>query len=123
MAWNFLTNHALVLMYIGKQPECTGLQIAQPIGITERAARKIVADLEGAGYVQREKIGRRNRYHVDASLPLRHPAERAVTVGELLELLWHDHQNHASRGRVPSANGETLRDPARTIQREVTASE
>ena len=122
-SWNFLTNHGLALTYIGRQPECTGLEIAQAIGITERAARNIVADLEGAGYVQREKIGRRNRYQVDTSLPLRrHPAERTVTVGELLELLWRDHQNQASPGPVPSADGEIIKEP-QSNQREVIASE
>ncbi len=90
-AWSFLTNHALVLTYIGRYPDTTGLALAQAVGITERAARKIVADLLAKDYIQREKIGRRNRYRLNVSLPLRHPVERAATVGELLGLLWRDH--------------------------------
>lgn len=119
MAWNFLTNHGLALTYIGRHPECTGLEIAQAIGITERAARKIVADLENAGYIERERIGRRNRYQVDTSLPLRHRGERAVTVGELLELLWRDEPTHtaAPSSRVSSADGEIIRVPSLARER------
>jgi len=88
--WTFLTNHALVLTFIGRHPESTGLEVAQAVGITERAVRKIVDDLEVAGYIEREKVGRRNRYRVNPARPLPFPGERAVTVGELLHLLWRD---------------------------------
>ncbi|MBI2911224.1 MAG: winged helix-turn-helix transcriptional regulator [Chloroflexi bacterium] len=84
---NFLTNHGLVLTYIGRHPDSTGLEIAQAVGITERAARKIIADLGEDGYIEWEKVGRRNRYRINAHRPLQHLGERAVTVGELLELL------------------------------------
>ena len=87
-SWSFLTNHGLVLTYIGRYPDSTGLEIAQAVGITERAARKIVADFLAEGYIERDKVGRRNSYRLNAHLPLRHPAERAITVGELLGLLW-----------------------------------
>ena len=60
--WSFLTNYGLVLTYIGHYPDSTGLEIARAVGITERAARKIVADLLAEGYIEREKVGRRNRY-------------------------------------------------------------
>ena len=86
-SWSFLTNHGLVLTYIGRYPDSTGLEIAQAVGITERAARKIVADLLNEGYIEREKVGRRNRYRLNTLLPLRHPVERTATVGELLGLL------------------------------------
>ncbi len=89
-SWSFLTNHGLVLTYIGRYPDSTGLEIAQAVGITERAARNIVADLLEAGYIEREKVGRRNSYRLNAHLPLRHPGERTATVGELLDLLWRD---------------------------------
>lgn len=88
--WSFLTNHALVLTYIGRHPESTGREVAQAVGITERAVRKIVDDLEDASYVEREKVGRRNRYRINPTRPLPYPGERAVTVGELLRLLWPD---------------------------------
>ena len=90
-SWSFLTNHGLVLTYLGRYPDSTGLATAQAVGITERAARKIVADLLAEAYIEREKVGRRNRYRLHTTQPLRHPVERAVTVGELLGLLWRDH--------------------------------
>lgn len=89
-SWSFLTNHGLVLTYIGCYPDSTGLAIAQAVGITERAARKIVADLLSEEYIQVEKVGRRNRYRLNTNLRLRHPVERAITVGELLKLLSRD---------------------------------
>ena len=64
-SWSFLTNHALVLVHSGRRPDGTGIELAQAAGITERAVRNIAADLHGAGYIEREKIGRRNRYRVD----------------------------------------------------------
>lgn len=84
---NFLTNHGLVLTYIGRHPDSTGLEIAQAVGITERAARKIIADLGSDGYIEWEKVGRRNMYRINTHRPLQHLGERAVTVGELLQLL------------------------------------
>jgi DNA-binding IclR family transcriptional regulator len=85
-AWSFLTNHALVLACIGQQPESTGLQIAQRVGITERATRRIVDDLQAAGYVEREKVGRRNRYRVDLHRTVARFGERELTVRQFLEL-------------------------------------
>ena len=85
--WTFLTNHGLILIHVGNHPDSTGLEIARAAGITERAARKIVADLQADGYIEREKVGRRNRYRINSTLPLRYLGEHAVTVGELLNLL------------------------------------
>jgi hypothetical protein len=93
--WSFLTNHGLVLTHIGRYPDSTGLEIAQAVGITERAARKIVADLLAEEYIQLEKVGRRNRYRLNTARPLRHPVERTATVGELLMLLGRD--RHSKR--------------------------
>lgn len=98
-SWSLLANHGLVLTYIGRYPDSTGLEIAQAVGITERAARKIVADLLAESYVEREKIGRRNRYRLNTLLPLRHPGKCTITVGELLELLWREEASAA----VPAA--------------------
>lgn len=86
-SWNFLTNHALVLLYISQRPESTGLEIAQAVGITERATRRIVDDLQVAGYIEREKVGRRNRYRVDPVRPVARIGEREVTLGQLLALV------------------------------------
>jgi len=85
--WSFLTNHALVLLHISYRPDSTGLEIAQAVGITERASRRIVDDLEAAGYIERERVGRRNRYRVDVRRPLGRLGERIVTVGQLLALV------------------------------------
>jgi hypothetical protein len=89
-AWGFLTNHGLVLTHLGRNPDSTGLAIAQTVGVTERAARKIVAELMEEGYIEKEKVGRRNRYRLNTALLFPHPGERAVTVGELLGFLWGD---------------------------------
>ncbi|HEY3115533.1 MAG TPA: MarR family transcriptional regulator [Chloroflexota bacterium] len=88
--WSFLTNHALVLIHVGQRPESTGLDIAQAVGITERAARKIVGDLQTQGYIQREKIGRRNRYRMDLHHPVIQLSDRSLTVGQLLEFVHGD---------------------------------
>jgi hypothetical protein len=113
-SWSFLTNHGLVLTYIGRFPDSTGLEIAQAVGITERAARKIVADLLAEHYIDREKVGRRNSYRLNTHLPLRHPAERAATVGELLGLLWREEKAQAaSQGKLPGVspgNGDRTAD-------------
>ncbi len=86
-AWTFLTNHAHVLLSISADPNIRGRDIAERVGITERSAQSIVADLEEGGYLTRERIGRRNRYEVHGALPLRHPIEREHQVTELLGLV------------------------------------
>jgi predicted transcriptional regulator len=85
--WTFLTNHAHVLLCISKDPLIRQRDIAQLVGITERAAQKIVSELEEAGYVVRERVGRRNRYVVNRDVALRHPLEAHHEIGELLTLL------------------------------------
>ena len=88
--WTFLTNHAHVLLAISAEPQIRMKDIASQVGITERAAHRIVSDLEIAGYLKVSKIGRRNNYSVLRNLPLRHPAERHHRIGELLKVLAHD---------------------------------
>lgn len=85
--WTFLTNHAHVLLAITRDPEARLRDIAGLVGITERAAFRIVGDLAEAGYVTKTKRGRRNVYEVDADLPLRHPLEQQKSVRSLLELI------------------------------------
>ena len=86
-SWTFLTNHAHVLLCIASDPERRGRDIADRVGITERAAQAIVSDLVAAGYVTRTRVGRRNHYEVHPDLPLRHPIERSRQVRELLRLV------------------------------------
>jgi DNA-binding MarR family transcriptional regulator len=85
--WRFLSNHTQVLLCIARDPEIRVRDIAQMVGITERAAQRIVADLIEAGYVEREKVGRRNRYHLNVETSMRHAAQADHEIGELLHLL------------------------------------
>ena len=89
-SWTFLTNHAHVLLAIAAESEIRIRDIASEVGITERAAHRIVSDLEEAGYLEVTKVGRRNVYRIQRELPLRHPAERHHRIGALLKVLAHD---------------------------------
>jgi len=87
ISWTFLTNHAQVLLCIARDPGIRLRDIADRVGITERSAYGIVLDLADAGYIVKEKSGRRNRYEIQAHLPLPEPTTRERTVGEVLALL------------------------------------
>lgn len=86
-SWTFLTTHARVLLLVARDPGIRLRDIAASLDITERSAFGIIADLAEAGYVVKEKAGRRNRYRVQAHLPLPEPTARERTVGEMLALL------------------------------------
>jgi DNA-binding MarR family transcriptional regulator len=86
-SWSFLTNHAQVLLCIAHDPGIRLRDIAARLTITERSAYGIVTDLTEAGYIVKHKDGRRNRYQIQAHLPLPDPAGRKRTVGEILTLL------------------------------------
>ena len=85
--WSFLTNHARALLLVTRVPDARLKDVAAALGVTERTAYGIVADLTDAGYVVKVKDGRRNRYHVQAHLPLRDSVSRARPIGDVLELL------------------------------------
>jgi predicted transcriptional regulator len=85
--WTFLTNHAHVLLCVARDPDARLRDVASDVGITERAAQRIVADLVEAGYLEITKEGRRNRYAVRGDKPLRHPLEREHAIGEILTVL------------------------------------
>jgi DNA-binding MarR family transcriptional regulator len=85
--WSFLTNHARALLLIARDPDTRLRDLAAALDVTERTAYGIVADLTEAGYVVKLKDGRRNRYRVQAHLPLPDPIGRQRTIGELLEIL------------------------------------
>jgi DNA-binding transcriptional ArsR family regulator len=85
--WDFLTNHAHVLVCVAHDPGIRLRDIAAAVGITERAAHRILSELVEEGYVLRERQGRRNRYRVVPELPLRHPLVEGRAVGDLLEVL------------------------------------
>ncbi|HJY97318.1 MAG TPA: helix-turn-helix domain-containing protein [Streptosporangiaceae bacterium] len=86
-SWTFLTTHARVLLLVANDPGVRLRDIAASLDITERSAFGIITDLVEAGYVIKEKDGRRNRYHIQAHLPLPEPTARERTVGEVLALL------------------------------------
>jgi len=85
--WKFLTNHALVLCLIAQKPRITAREVSSTIGITEKATRNIINDLEAEGYVTKKKEGRRIRYGVDSELPLRSETQQDKAIGDLLEVL------------------------------------
>jgi hypothetical protein len=85
--WTFLTNHAQVLVSIARDPGIRLRDIGERVGITERAAHRIVVELADAGYITRERNGRRNRYTINAHFPLPDPIAREQNVGELLAIL------------------------------------
>ncbi len=85
--WRFLSNHTQVLLCLARDPNSRFRDLAERVGITERASQRIVADLIESGYVESEKVGRRNRYIVHRGIEMRHPAQRGHEIGELLEIL------------------------------------
>jgi hypothetical protein len=95
--WAFLTNHARVLLCIAEDPGIRLRDIGDRVGITERAAHRIVTELGDDGYITRQRIGRRNQYTINAHLPLPDPIAGTKRIGELLEIL------SGARGSKPRA--------------------
>lgn len=85
--WTFLSNHAHVLLLLARDPEIRLRDVAGTVGITERAVQRIVADLEQGRYIERERLGRRNRYRVHPEMPLRHPIEAHRRIASLISLV------------------------------------
>ena len=85
--WTFLTNHAQVLVCIAQDPGIRLRDIGERVGITERAAHRIVVELADGGYISREREGRRNHYTINARGPLPDPLAREQNIGELLAIL------------------------------------
>ena len=85
--WTFLTNHAHVLLSLAADPDATLREVAEQVGITERAAHRIVSDLEEVGALKRSREGRKNHYEIHTDFPLRHPIERHCSIGQLVEMV------------------------------------
>ena len=85
--WSFLSNHGAVLILIASQPQITAVEIGSQLGITERPVRRIISELETAGYLRRRREGRVNRYDVSPSLLLPGPVFKNMAVGDLLGIL------------------------------------
>lgn len=86
-SWTFLTNHSHVLLCIAANPDILTRDIADLVGITERSAQRIIAELEEAGYLSHKRVGRRNHYEVYPDRPLRHPLESHLEIDALLDVL------------------------------------
>ena len=103
--WAFLTNHALVLSYLAKHPSITAREISMDIGITERAIRKIIADLDEAGYINKRKVGRGTRYRINPDLSMRSDTHDDIAIGGFLEALgW---KRRRRRSQADKSSGDT----------------
>lgn len=112
--WTFFTNHSHVLVFLATHPDQPLRVAAEAIGITERAVQRIVAELEESGVVQRERVGRSNRYTLKLDAPLRHALERHCTIGDILGVILdrrRDVEAEAPQSKVPAAR---RRGPAPT---------
>jgi len=108
--WSFLTNHAAAMVVIAHDPGVRLRDIAATLDVTERSAFGIVTELVGAGYVVKEKEGRRNRYHIQGHLPMRDSVARERTIGEILAVLVKDGAltNTDHPAREPAASTRRL---------------
>jgi DNA-binding MarR family transcriptional regulator len=105
-SWTFLSNHAHVLLCVAADPDRTLHDIAEHVGITERGVQLILADLIAEGYLERERVGRRNHYKIHPEGRLRHPLEAHHRVADLVEALGLD-----TGGRVPPPGGAEAGSP------------
>jgi len=85
--WKFITSHGTVLVQVAREPQATVREIAEKAGLTERQAHRVLADLEAEGYIERERVGRRNHYSINAERPMRHPSVSDREIGRLLAAL------------------------------------
>jgi DNA-binding transcriptional ArsR family regulator len=100
--WSFITNHGLVLAAIARRPRSTAREIGDSVGITERAAHKIIRDLEEGGYITKSRVGRRNQYRIHPRVPIKdEPSDSAV--GELLAMLGWKRWQSRSKAAAKSA--------------------
>ena len=84
---DFITDEELTSLALAADPDLRLREVARYVGITERAVQRIIQDLEEGGFIERERVGRRNRYHVLTDKALRHPIEAHRNIGNLLELI------------------------------------
>ena len=126
-SWRFLTNHARVLLCIAQDPDLRLRDAAATLGITERSAYGIITDLTEAGYVVKQRCGRRNRYQIQADLPLPGPGSHEPAIGDVLALLSGEDVSHradaSSRRRSPQAGAAARRTarPSRSPRSGTTA--
>jgi DNA-binding MarR family transcriptional regulator len=94
-SWTFLTNHTQVLLCLTRDPDMRLRDVAESVGVTERAVQRIVAELVDAGYLERRRVGRRNHYTVNRDHAMRHVAQVGHQIGGLLDLLESDERPSA----------------------------
>ena len=109
--WGFLTNHARVLVCIAHDPGARLRDIAASLGITERSAHSIVTDLTRAGYLIRQKDGRRNRYQIQAHLAVPGPGTRDPAIGEIVALFAAQNRLISGPARASDADAGGIRQP------------
>lgn len=90
--WTFLTNHSHVLLCLVESPSIKMREIAEKVGITERAVQNIIADLSEENYIDRERKGRRNNYQINTEMHLKHPIEEHKTLADLIQLIYDNEQ-------------------------------
>src|SRR5579872_5322362 len=112
VSWGFLTNHARVLLCVAHDPGVRLRDIAASLGIIERSAHGFVTDLTAAGYVVKQKDGRRNRYQIQAHMPLREPASQEPAIGEVLALLAGTRTVRHRTARTSDRDARSIRQPA-----------
>jgi MarR family len=115
--WTFLTNHLHVLACLARDPELRIRDIADRIGITERATVQILSQLEATGYLTKTRVGRRNHYTVHGELPLRHPMHKGRQVGELLRVIEPEIAPARSRRHLPKQPAASPKQPAASRRR------
>lgn len=103
--WTYLSNHAHVLLCLAHEPTARLRDVAERVGITERAVQTIVSDLEASGAITRIREGRRNRYRLHHQIGLRHPVEAHCTIGDLIAMTGLPVAGQASGSRAAGANG------------------
>ena len=104
--WSFITNHGLILAAIAKHPHSTAREIGDNVGIAERAAHKIIRDLENDGYISKDKVGRQNQYRIHPDIPIKDEASDAA-VGELLAMLgWKRRARRAKSAELNNINAK-----------------
>lgn len=85
--WAFVTSHGAMLVEVARTPDATVRDLAARAALTERQAHRVLGDLVEGGYVERQRVGRRNQYSVNEAAALRHPSVTSSRIGELLEVL------------------------------------
>jgi DNA-binding transcriptional ArsR family regulator len=114
VGWTFLTDHARVLLCLARDPGAPVRELAGALGVAERSVRRILADLEAAGYVTREREGRCARYRMRPHLPLRHPLESHRSVGALVAAIGRPEPRQRGPAEAdPVATSTRPRSPAR----------